>query len=349
LGFVDITNVRCVERAELELHPEQNLIWGGNGSGKTSLLEAIYLVGRGRSFRTRNTERVIRRGAERLVVFGRTVEPEGTVGLQAERGNPTIGKVGGAAVSSLAELSQVLPVQVIDPSIHKLVEEGAPRRRRWMDWAVFHVEQGFVENWTRYQRALQQRNAALRRAPAQAAAWDPELVRVGEALAESRRRSLERLSPYWEETVQALVGRAVTLSYSQGWNRERPLADALHDSLARDLAQGVTHFGPHRADVHLRIDGTPAREIASRGQQKMIAVSMILAQLRMLRETFATSPTLLIDDPAAELDDAHLSVFIDQVRRLSCQLVLTSLGPDPGIFRAPERRFHVEQGWVSPL
>jgi DNA replication and repair protein RecF len=349
LSFVDITNVRCVEREELELHPGQNLIWGDNGSGKTSILEAIYLLGRGRSFRTRNTERVIRHGTERLVVFGRTEKPEGTIGLQAERGNPTVGKVGGTTVSSLAELSPVLPVQVIDPSVHRLVEESAPRRRRWMDWAVFHVEHGFVESWTRYQRALQQRNAALKRTPDQADVWDPELIRVGEALAESRRRSLERLLPYWEETVQALVGRAVTLTYSQGWARERPLTDALHDSWARDLARGVTHLGPHRADVHLRINGAPAREVASRGQQKMIAVSMILAQLRMLREEFATRPTLLLDDPAAELDATHLSVFIDHVRRLNCQLVLTSLGPDPGVFAAPERRFHVEQGRVSPL
>lgn len=349
LGFIDITNVRCVERAELELHPEQNLLWGNNGSGKTSILEAMYLLGRGRPFRTRRTERLIRHGEPRLVVFGRTLEPEGTIGLQAERGRPTVGRAGGSAVSSLTELSQAFPVQVIDPSVHELVEEGAPRRRRWMDWAVFHVEHGFVETWTRYRRTLQQRNAALRDTPEQAAAWDPELIRLGEVIAVSRRRSLERLLPYWTETVGELVGMEVALNYSQGWARGRSLAEALRDSWPRDVSRGVTHPGPHRADVHLRVGGAPAREVASRGQQKMIAVSLLLAQLRMLREEFATIPTLLLDDPAAELDAAHLAAFIHLVRGLRCQLVLTSLGPDESIFRAPERRFHVEQGRVSPL
>ncbi len=148
LAFAAIENVRCIQKAELDLHPGQNLIWGLNGSGKSSLLEAIFLLGRGRSFRTRNTERVIRHGQSQLLVFGRlTGNPERALGIQAARHGPTVGKIGGAFVQSLAELAQVFPVQVIDPGVHKLVEEGAPRRRRWMDWATFHVEPQFVETW----------------------------------------------------------------------------------------------------------------------------------------------------------------------------------------------------------
>ncbi len=349
LAFLCAEDVRCLEKVELQLHPELTLIWGPNGSGKTSILEAIFLLGRGRSFRTRNTERLIRHGCSQLTVRGRTAGPERTLGLQAARGIATIAKVDGEFVDSLAELSQVFPVQVIDPGVHKLVEESAAGRRRWMDWAVFHVEHGFVEVWTRYNRALQQRNAALRDEPKQAAAWDPELVRLGESLAESRRRALEQLQPYWRETIRSLVARDVELIYSPGWARDSTLADALRASRARDEARGLTHAGPHRADVHLRLDGRPARDVASRGQQKLLAVAMILAQLTMLREGFSTSPTLLLDDPAAELDSAHLSAFIDQVLRLRCQLVLTALGPDPAIFSAPGCTFHVEQGRVGPV
>lgn len=349
LAFISLENVRCVEKAELGLHPERNLIWGPNGSGKTSILEGMFLLGRGRSFRTRNTERLIRHRTPQLTVFGRTADPERALGLQASRGAATVAKIGGEFLSSLAELSTVFPVQVIDPGVHKLLEESAARRRRWMDWAVFHVEHGFVEVWTRYHRALQQRNAALRDDATQASAWDPELIQLGESLAESRRRSLEGLQPYWQDTARSLVGREVELTYSQGWARDGTLADALRGSWARDEARGITHAGPHRADVHLRLDGLPAREVASRGQQKLIAVAMILAQLAMLREGFATSPTLLLDDPAAELDSTHLSAFIEQVLRLRCQLVVTALGPDPVMFSAPDRVFHVEQGRVRPV
>jgi DNA replication and repair protein RecF len=350
LAFLSAENIRCIEKAVLELHGGQNLIVGANGSGKTSLLEAIFLLGRGRSFRTRNTERLIRRGQEELVVFGRTAgEPERALGIRAARETGTVAKISGVFVTSLAELSEVFPVQVIDPGVHKLVEESPLQRRRWIDWAAFHVEHGFVDAWTRYRRALQQRNAALRTEPEQALAWEPELSRLGEVLADSRRRILEQLLPYWNETVIALTGRDVELKYAQGWPRESTLAEALRSSRLRDHSRGMTQCGPHRCDVHIRIDGMAARQVASRGQQKLIAAAMILAQLRMLRNEFRASPTLLLDDPAAELDADRLKAFIEQVLLLRCQLVLTSLRQDPGAFGTPDRMFHVEQGRVRPV
>jgi DNA replication and repair protein RecF len=350
LAFVSAENIRCIEKADLELHGGRNLIWGANGSGKTSVLEAIFILGRGRSFRTRNTERLIRHGQEQLVVFGRTLgDPERSIGVRVGRGASTVAKVGGVFIGSLAELSEVFPVQVLDPGIHKLVEESGLRRRRWLDWAAFHVEHSFVETWTRYRRALQQRNAALRGKADQALSWEPELSRWGEALAELRRRTLEGMQPTWCRMVSALVRLPVELKYAQGWPRDSTLAEALRSSRARDQARGVTQCGPHRDDVHVRVEGLPVRQVASRGQQKLIGTAMILAQLQMLRGDFRATPTLLLDDPAAELDDAHLGGFIEQVRALQCQLVMTSLRPDRGIFGAPDRMFHVEQGRVRPV
>jgi DNA replication and repair protein RecF len=350
LASLSVQNVRCLVAVELvELGPGQNLVWGANGSGKTTLLESIFLLGRGRSFRTRNTERLIRRGENHLLVVGRTRAPEQTIGVQVERHAPTVAKVGGAFVSSLGALSQAFPVQAIDPSVHKLVEEGGTARRRWMDWAVFHVEQGFLDNWARYSKALKQRNAALRSEPAQAAAWEPELLRLGAQLAESRRRIIDRLQPYWREVVQRLTGLDVDLTYSQGWPRELTFAEAMAASRPRDSARGLTHVGPHRGDVQIRLGTAAARDVLSRGQQKLVAVAMILAQLRMLRELFDTTPTLLLDDPAAELDQSRTALFIEEVERLRCQLVLTSLAPDRGLFGRPDRTFHVEHGNVRSV
>ena len=352
MSLIELTveDLRCLQRAELALDPRRNLIWGSNGSGKTSLLESIFLLGRGRSFRTRNSERLIRHGQPRLTVFGRTDGmPPQAVGVQVSRVGGTTARINGATAGSLTELSQSFPVQVIDPGIHKLVEEGGFRRRRWMDWAVFHVEPGFADAWVRYTRAVKQRNAALRHQPAQAAAWDPEVARLGEHIAESRRNMLDPLQPFWTQTVASLCGLEVELHYSRGWSQDLPLAQALADSRVRDHAKGQTHSGPHRADVLLRMGGRPAREVLSRGQQKLVAIAMTLAQIRLLQERTALAPTLLLDDPAAELDGAHLLRFIEEVGRLNCQLVLTSLQPQSDLFGKPERVFHVEQGGVEPV
>jgi DNA replication and repair protein RecF len=240
-------------------------------------------------------------------------------------------------------------VQVIDPGVHKLVEEGGHRRRRWMDWAVFHVEHQFGDWWLRYTRILKQRNAALRTQPAQVSVWDAELVRVGELIAGARRQFVESLLPYWRESVLALSGLEPELHYFKGWAQDVTLAEALIASKARDESKRLTHPGPHRADVIVRMNGRPAREVLSRGQQKLVAVAMTLAQLNLLQEATQTTPTLLLDDPAAELDGDHLRRFIEQVMRLRSQLVLTSLHSESHLFGTPNRVFHVEQGRVQPV
>jgi DNA replication and repair protein RecF len=401
LGNVTVDDLRCIEHAELQLHTGHNLIWGGNGSGKTSLLESIFLLGRGRSFRTRNSERLIRHGRDRLVVFGRTGGGNGSggghdalessrpdldarargvgeadddgaapgdshrsdlglegrtpgslplaLGVQVSRTDGTIARISGTTARSLTELTQAFPVQVIDPGIHKLVEEGGHRRRRWMDWAVFHVEHQFGDWWLRYTRILKQRNAALRTQPAQVSVWDVELARVGELIADSRRRFVESLLPYWRESVLALSGLEPELHYFKGWAQDVSLTEALVASRTRDESKRLTHPGPHRADVIVRMNGRPAREVLSRGQQKLVAVAMTLAQLNLLQEATRTTPTLLLDDPSAELDGDHLRRFIEQVMRLRSQLVLTSLHSESDLFGTPDRVFHVEQGRVQPV
>ncbi len=345
-----VEDLRCLQRVELSLDPGHNLIWGSNGSGKTSLLEAVFLLGRGRSFRTRNSERLIRHGQSRLTVFGRTDgSPAQAVGVQVTRGHGTVARINGSAAGSLTELSQAFPVQAIDPGVHKLVEEGGYRRRRWMDWAVFHVEPGFADLWVRYRRAVKQRNAALRQLPpAQVAVWDPEVAHLGELIAEARHRMLGRIQPIWQRLVGSLSGLDVELHYSRGWPQDVSLSQALADSRARDQSKGLTHSGPHRADVLLRLSGRAAQEVLSRGQQKLVAIAMNLAQVTLVQETSAT-PTLLLDDPAAELDGPHLSRFIAEVARLQCQLISTSLQPDSAPFGRAGKVFHVEQGRVAPV
>lgn len=346
-----VDGVRCLGPGELALAPHVNLIHGANGSGKTSLLESIFLLGRGRSFRTRHTEQLISRDGERLLSFGQVQgsNPGVThrIGFEYRRDGAYSARLDGENVRSLAQLPRVFFVEAIDPEVHRLVEGGPSERRRWLDWGVFHVEQPFLEHWVRYSRALRQRNAALR-ARMDPTPWDAELLQHGSRVAELRQDVLASVLPYWSAVVQALCGLPVEMGYFRGWAADRELSEVLAAGLARDRERGVTAAGPHRADIPLRIAGRPAKEMLSRGQQKLVAAAMVLALLQRLRDQQSRAPTLLLDDPAAELDRARLATLVELVRQLDCQLVITSLEPDMAAFGSPEQMFHVEHGVVTP-
>jgi DNA replication and repair protein RecF len=349
LAELRLDDLRCLPSVSLTLQPRLNLITGNNGSGKTSLLEAIYLLGRGRSFRTRHTEQLIRHTAPELRVFGRIESPttvSHSIGVGCGRQDGVQARIDGHDVTSLADLSELFPVQVIDPGIHRLVEEGPPQRRRWLDWAVFHVEPDFVRHWQGYSRALRQRNAALK-CGADPSLWDGELVRLGELLTGSRARLVDALQPYWAAALRDLDAVPVTLGYFQGWSREQPLAAALTAHILRDRERGSTSYGPHRFDVLLRLEGRLARELVSRGQQKVIGAAMALTMARYVAAVAGRAPTLLLDDPAAELDRSHTERLLGAVASIGGQLVVTALRVEDTPLGTPDRVFHVEHNEVK--
>jgi DNA replication and repair protein RecF len=256
-------------------------------------------------------------------------------------------------VSGTAELATIFPVQAIDPELHQLIEEGPRERRRYLDWGVFHVEPRFVEAWQRFQRALRQRNAALRThaAGSLVRAWDAEVVEGGTRIAEARERYLETLRPQVRLMGERLLGQPIELELTRGWGAERSLAEALDRSWARDCEQCVTHVGPHRADLRILLDKAPARERVSRGQQKLVAAAMLLGQLRCDAEQGSATAALLVDDPSAELDREGLNRLLGEILALPLQLFVTALDhADPALARLrPAATFHVEHGSVTRL
>jgi DNA replication and repair protein RecF len=349
LRRIQISDFRCLRSAELEFDPKFTLVTGPNASGKTSLLEATYVLGRGRSFRTRRLDRLIRAGSDRFVIYGEATVAERRVGLGIE-GSPQgmRAKLEGDRVDSLAELAAALPVQIIDPEVHRLIEEGPGRRRRFLDWGVFHVEHGFVDTWRQFQQVLKQRNAALksRLPPAVVLAWDGEFVRLGTAIHEARARYIGSLTPVAAEIARRLLGLKLSLSYRSGWSREFSLDEALDRSRNHDYDAGATQVGPQRAELVFRLEDAPVKDLVSRGQQKLLATALLLAQLKLF-PVEPVRPTLLLDDPAAELDAARLLGLITEVTAQSVQLVVTSLRPDFDVLGSPGRRYTISAGRVS--
>ncbi|MEQ1579163.1 MAG: DNA replication/repair protein RecF [Steroidobacteraceae bacterium] len=353
LSALEVRDFRCIAHAQLDFDPRFTLISGENASGKTSLLEALYFLSCGRSFRSPQLEPLIRGGRSEFMVVGQVQGALGQVtslGVRGSRVGSEI-RLGGQPASGFAQMAGLLPAQVIDPEVHRLVEDGPTQRRRYLDWGVFHVEPGFVGAMRRYQRALRQRNAALKakRPAAEVRLWDPELLDSGVHINEQRLRYVSLLAPFVAEFGRELLGLDVEISLQQGWGQDKTLSSALEDAWSRDVLRGATSVGTHRADVLVRVDGRPAKDRISRGQQKLLASSLLLAQIQHRATLGGPETALLLDDPAAELDVDNLRRLLDLVARVPAQLIVTALDPSRLNLRLPGRAFHVEQGKVAPV
>jgi DNA replication and repair protein RecF len=338
---------RCLGDIEFEPGARYTLIHGANASGKTSLLEAIAYLGRGKSFRGAPPGTLIQHGAQEFVLFGQ-VDAGGrraTVGVRNSRAGLEV-RIDGDSGGGAAALAAALPLQVIDPDVHNLVSGGPDERRRFLDWLAFHVEPDYLGLWRQFRRALKQRNAALKGAASQEAlrAWDREFCALGERVSATRESVLAGSLETLRAHGAALLGVEVDFDYAPGWSRDQALHEALEGHFDRDRALGTTQVGPHRADLRLVYDERQARRLVSRGQQKLLASSMILAATETVQGVLERPLVLLLDDPAAELDRSSLARLMERVAGLESQVIATSLDPDALTFPVAPRVFHVEQG-----
>lgn len=260
-------------------------------------------------------------------------------------------RIDGETVGGTAALAAMFPVHVIDPSSHDLIQGLPSERRRFIDWGVFHVEHGYLEAWRRYRRVLGQRNAALKAGAgsAELESWSRALGEAGEAVHGLRGQYLAKLEPAIEAAGTALLEQPMTARYQPGWSAGESLADALRRLEGRDRQFGNTEAGPHRADLTVVMAERPARDEASRGQQKLAAAALVLAQVRVHAAQIGTPGTLLVDDPAAELDASALERLLSELDRTPAQLVLTGLSSVQLPVRAGFPVFHVERGEVRAL
>jgi DNA replication and repair protein RecF len=258
-------------------------------------------------------------------------------------------RVDGSGEGGAGALAAALPLQVIDPEVHNLVAGGPELRRRFLDWIAFHVEHDHLETWRRFRRALRQRNAALKQRASAAAmrSWNAEFVEISERLDESRRRALDVSREALEEHGRGLLGTEIGFEYQQGWSRDKALGEALDENLEREQQQGSTQYGPHRADLKIRYDERQARKLVSRGQQKLLASSMVLAATETAQAALERPLLLLLDDPAAELDGNALQRLMGAIDGLGCQVIATSL--ERSVLDLPPGAavFHVEHGVLT--
>ena len=359
-----VTGLRNLDAVDIHLAPGVNLFYGINGSGKTSLLESVYLLSRGRSFRTRNLRSVINHQLPDCTCFGSLVDEAGrttTIGVNRTADGEFLFKVGGEPVRSASRLSETLPVQLLNSDSFQLLEGPSSHRRAFLDWGVFHVEQEFRHLWSRFQRCLKHRNSLLRHGridPLQLAVWDREFVQLADRIADLRALYTEDFQPVFNDIGTRLgVVAGVKLNSLAGWDRSQDLEALLRDGLDRDRKAGHTQLGPHRADLRIQVNGRAAAEVLSRGQAKVLVTALKLAQGCLLRQRSGRHCIYLLDDLPAELDPRHRAKVGALLRDMGVQVLVTgveqkdllaSWPPDTGDEDPSPypRMFHVEQGRV---
>jgi DNA replication and repair protein RecF len=357
---LDIEGLRCIERARMTADEGVHMLVGANGAGKTTVLEALHLLGYGRSFRPGQREAVIRRGTTHSVVFAELERHGGRHRVGLQRGaSDWSGRIDDADVSGLVDLFRICPVVCFEPGSHALISGPAEWRRSYLDWSVFHVEPDFLPAWRRHQRALKQRNAGLRLAwpDALLLPWEHELAETGLRLAAIREQVLQELRASVASLASAFLSELGTafLDLASGFgDRDVGSLEAIEAAYAAarvvDRERGHTRFGAHRADWRLGFEFAPRREHLSRGQEKLAALVMELAQVEHFRVRTGEWPVLLMDDLASELDQAHQARVLDWLFAAGLQVWITGTEVPDSLRRRPEpwRLFHVEQGLVSP-
>ncbi len=350
----EINNFRNIQHSQLAFSPGLNLITGENAAGKTSLLEAIYCLGRVRSFRTVVSEQAIRYGESSYRLVGRVGEEEGRtqpIGIERQAAGLQV-HLDGQPIKRLSDLAGRFPVQVISADTPTILSGGPRYRRQSLDWALFHVEHTYRDTWQRYNRSLRQRNAALRTQQAAAAvhAWNAELLEAAKQLHRLRGSYFESLDPCLREEIEHLLpGAEVSLRYQPGWPVNADLSEVLVSALEKDRLRGYTRFGPHRADFSLLIDGHSVSDHCSRGQQKAVTVGFLLAQVKLQREREVPMGAFLLDDLTSELDAGHRSRILGALRSLATQVFVTAIDAAAidAADRQDARRFHVEHGDIQ--
>lgn len=363
---IAISQLRNLTNVKLDLGLI-NVFIGNNGSGKTSMVESLFLLSRGKTFRHHQPKHYINHTAKQCAVWAK-LDDETTFAIAKTANAETVLRHNDTMVKSQSQMTKRLPLVVIDPSGMDVLEEGAATRRQMLDWLSFHLNAEFYEQWLVYQRLLKQRNSLLKSVGADAhhlaqmMAWDRQLAMAGERLHDYRQQSYDAWQSKFYDVCALLLPHysdALVFDYQAGFDIQAGLFDVLQTRLMQDGELGYTRIGAHRADINLNIKANgrhQAINVLSRGEKKLLIAALKLSKLHtLITHTTADEsvlPIVLIDDIDSELDKKAINLLMTILDQMPCQLFVTSLN-DEVLSCLPSSKelciFDVKDGDITPI
>ena len=361
-------NFRNMSSNAIEFHPSLNFFVGDNGSGKSSLLEAIFFIGHGKSFRTSKVDHLVSYDTDNFVVSIKDINNL-QLGLSKNISTgTTVIKINGEQQSRLSELAKNIAVQIVTPESFKLFFGGPKERRRFIELGMFHVKHEFSMLWREFSRVLKQRNACIRSNLDENTFnyWTDVFCSISEEVANHRNQYVKNLVvelDFWLKILLPNLADKVKIQYLQGWPQKKNLIDSLKDSKQRELAFGYSIYGAHKFDVKFLIGKYPLESQLSRGQQKLFLLALTFAQAKLIEQVNRVKPILLIDDIGAELDIKSRTSLSNAMRELNCQTILTAIDvsvlkpfiDDDKLINIDKKNktkyhmFHVKHGDILPV
>lgn len=363
IAALKIKNFRNLDDVEIFPSASVNIISGANGSGKTSLLEAIYYLGLGRSFRTATPARLIRNSCSKFSLFGEIInfnQQKIAAGIEREATGASRIRIAENELNSVSELASLLPLRLINAHSHQLFEAGPSFRRKYLDWGIFYHQDNFLTVWRHFERAMKQRNILLKekRLKKEIDVWSNELVKYALELNTLRKEYVINLLPHFHQLVESLLEcQTLSISYQSGWDETLDLLTILDQSFYDECRLGSTQFGPHRADLEISLNNVLMKHFLSRGQQKLLICAMIIAQGMLFNQALNRGLIYLIDDLPSELDPSSRKKLISLLIEQQSQIFITSIESEmitcelANIFNFNKsmKVFHVEQGKVREV
>lgn len=330
-------NFRNLNDATIDFHSQLNFFVGDNGSGKSSLLEALFFLGHGKSFRTSKLDALACHEKTNFVVSVRDGNNR-QLGLSRDitSGLTTI-KIDGEFQNRLSVLAKNIAIQIVTPESFKLFFGGPRERRRFVDLGMFHVKHSFAQQWKNFNRVLKQRNACIRlnnnssESNAMLAYWTDQFCQLSVEVASVREEySLTLIDELdgWLTILLPNLKSRVTVQYLRGWPQKRELAEVLFTNQEREAKYGYSLYGAHKFDVKFLLDKQPLETQLSRGQQKLFLLALTFTQAKLIARVERVKPILLIDDIGAELDINSRKALSEALEILDCQVVITAISND---------------------